>query len=286
MPHKFVDLPLKKGKVFLYKFNSTTKKMVKARQVLWGDWLSIKPNHDFSQIGSGFHAVNWAPKSDSPQTFFIKKEHTTDKRPLEIIFLDVKQGDGAVLITPEQGTEEKIMVIDAGEGNHMERFLHGRFKAYRGFQFDSAIITHPDKDHYLGFKELFANVNIGFNTIYQNGLAERPVSGKFEKVGGLEIDPITKINYITNLAISRSDIVEHFIDETKLGDFVFPWVMNAALNNPKIHDFRMLSKVNCPWLVRRPEKEQTIPEIDNLKITSKIGPEGWSEAIITTLKNL
>ncbi len=243
MAHKFVDLGKKGKKVCLYKYNKKTQKLVVARQVLWGDWLSIDENHDFSalNISHGYLAVKWAPKSADAQTLYIKEEQTTDKRPLEIIFLDVAQGDGAVLITPEIGADERIMVIDAGEGDHMQRFLHGRFKAYRGFQFDAAIITHPDMDHYLGFKSLFEDTNVGFNTIYQNGIVERPVSGQFQKVGGLVPDPITNVKYITDLATSKSDIELHFSDKNKLGKFVFPWVMHHALNNPKIKEFKMLS---------------------------------------------
>lgn len=241
MAHKFVDLGKNGSKIFLYSFNDKIKKMVKVRQVLWGDWLSIDENHDFSQIGTGWLAVNWAPKSVKPQTLYIYEVDTSDDRPLEVIFLDVGQGDGAILITPEQGADERIMVIDAGEGDNMQRFLYGRFKAYRGFQFDAAIITHPDKDHYLGFKPLFEDNNIGFNTIYQNGLVERPVSGNFEKVGGLTKDPVTNINYITDLATTKADIVNHFSDKAMFGAFVYPWIMYHALNNPKIHEFKMIS---------------------------------------------
>ncbi|MGB5818252.1 MAG: hypothetical protein WBG90_02115 [Saonia sp.] len=241
MGHKFVDLGKDGKKVFLYRFNEKKQKLVKVRQVLWGDWLSIADNHDFGAIGQGWLAVNWAPNSPNPQTLYIAENETTDNRPLEVIFLDVSQGDGAVLITPEQGSDERIMVIDAGEGDHMERFLDGRFKAYRGFQFDAAILTHPDKDHYLGFKSLFANKNVGFNTIYQNGLVERPVSGTFEKLGGLTKDAETKTQYISDLATSRAELEKHFNDESVLGRYFFPWVMHYALQNPLILDYKMLS---------------------------------------------
>ncbi len=241
MAHKFVNLGHKGKKVYLYKFNTSTQKFSAIRQVLWGDWLSIDENHDFSAIGPGWLAVQWAPNSPNSQILYIKEEHTIDKRPLEVIFLDVGQGDGAVLITPEEGADEKIMVIDAGEGNHMQKFLHGRFKAYRGFQFDAAILTHPDKDHYLGFKDLFADHNVGFNTIYQNGLVEKPVKGQFEKVGGLTEDPNTGIKYVTNLATTKTDIENRFGNHVDLGRYQFPPVMNNALNNPNIHDFKMLS---------------------------------------------
>ena len=241
MAHKFVALGKEGKKVMLYRFDTKDQKLKKARQVLWGDWLTLENNPPALNLPSEWVAVRWAPKSRKAETLYIHEENTTDHRPLEIIFLDVGQGDGAVLITPELGAEERIMVIDAGESDNMCRFLNGRFKAYRGFQFDAAVITHPDLDHYLGFESVFEDHKIGFDIIYQNGLVERPVSGKFEKVGGFSKDPDSNINYISDLATTRADIEQHFGDDSQLGDFVFPRVMNKALKNPKIKDYKILS---------------------------------------------
>ncbi len=80
---------------------------------------------------------------------------------------------------------------------------------------------------------------------------------------------------------SKGNAVAYLLERFKAD---FGRIFSIALGDSP-NDFSMLSKVNCPWLVRRSEKEQTLPEIDNLKITSKIGPEGWSEAILTTLNN-
>ena len=241
MANKFVGLGKKGKKVMLFRFNQKKQALETARQVLWGDWLSLEDNPPQTNLGNEWLAIRWAPNSEKAETLYIHKDNATDQRPLEVIFLDVGQGDGAVLITPERGVDERIMVIDAGESDNMYRFLRGRFKAYRGFQFDSAIITHPDKDHYLGFESVFANQNIGFNTIYQNGLVERPVKGSFEKVGGLTLDPTNNKSYITDLATSTADIEQHFSDPSQFGRFVFPKVMHHALNNPNINEFKMLS---------------------------------------------
>lgn len=240
MAHTYVNLGSKGKSVYLYTYDDVDQELKKAKQVLWGDWLKLDENHDYSQVGPGWTAIIWAPKTKK-EIYYINTEHTTDIRPLEIIFLDVGQGDGAVLITPEDDENEKIIVIDAGEGNNMARFLNGRFKAYRGFDFEAAVITHPDKDHYLGFEEIFANPNIGFKTIYQNGLVERPVNGTFEKLGGLTQDPITEDFYIESLAVNKADIELHFSDDSTFGRKEFPPVMFNALNNPKIDDFKMLS---------------------------------------------
>ncbi|MDN3666856.1 ComEC/Rec2 family competence protein [Algibacter miyuki] len=240
MAHKFVGLSKDHKKIFLHTYNTNDKKFKSEREVLWGDWLSIDENQDTSTLGAGWLAVKWAINTPNEKTLYIKESDTSNTRPLEIIFVDVGQGDGAVLISPERNEEERIMVIDAGEGENMKTFLEGRF-AHRGFQFEAAIITHPDKDHYYGFKSIFENKKIGFNTIYQNGLVERPVSGTFAKVGGLKKDPETNISYIENLAIDDTEIKKHFTDESTFGRFVFPKIMHAALSNPKIKNFKMLS---------------------------------------------
>ena len=236
MAHRFVDLGEKGAKVYLYGDNQK-----KVRQVLWGDWLKIDEDPANNQLGAGWLPVIWAPKGPNPIRLYIKEDQTTLQRPLEIIFLDVGQGDGAVLITPERGEDERIMVIDAGEGRNMCNFLNSRFKSYRGFEFDSAIITHPDKDHYLGFEPIFSDHDIGFDTIYHSGLVERPVSGKFEKLGTLTKDPTTGVQYFEDLAVDTADIDRLFGASVNIGKFVFPRVMRKALENPKISAFKMLS---------------------------------------------
>ena len=232
MAHKFVGLGKNGEKVYLY-----NREKEAVRQVLWGDWLSIDEDRLNDGMGADWLPVRWGRTKE----LYIKKKDTIDKRPLEVIFVDVGQGDGAVLITPETSKKERIIVIDAGEGGNMQAFLNGRFKAYRGFSFDSAVITHPDMDHYLGFEEIFDDHDIGFKTIYHSGLVERPVPGSFEKIGGLTKDPVSGDKYMENLAVDKADIERLFGDPSKLGRYVYPRVMNAALNNPRIKDFKMLS---------------------------------------------
>lgn len=239
MAHKFVDLTKDGKKVYLYEYNANTDTLKTKRQVLWGDWLQIDENHVFPPSITNHLAVNWAPNSPNAMTLYIKEEHTTDERPLEIIFLDVGQGDGAVLITPEPRETERVIVIDAGEGEHMHNFLKGRFEQYRDKDFDFAVLTHPDKDHYLGFKSIFADHEIGFKTVYQNGLVERPVGSGYDKLGGLT--PDGSLFYMEDLATSRNDIETHFASNANFGSKVFPPVMHNALNNPNISEFKMLS---------------------------------------------
>jgi beta-lactamase superfamily II metal-dependent hydrolase len=228
--HRFAALGEK-----IYLYDADRKK--KVRQVLWGDWLNVE-----SEEPDGWLKVVWAPLDPAKRReLFIPKEHTIEKRPLEIVFVDVGQGDGAVLITPETDDRERIIVIDAGKGDNMERFLNGRFKAYRGFKFNAAVITHPDSDHYLGFECVFGNREIGFDTIYHSGLVERPVGGTFEKLGGLSTDDGDTVPYLTDLPETDEAIEALYGDPATIGDFDFPKVMHAAVTNPKIKSYRMLS---------------------------------------------
>jgi beta-lactamase superfamily II metal-dependent hydrolase len=235
MLNRFVGLGANHAPVYLYEKDRTTR----FRQVLWGDFLTI--GQDF---GDGWLEVIWAPNDPARRReLAIPAADTITTRPLEIVFVDVGQGDGAVLITPERDRSERVVVIDAGVGSNMGRFLNGRFGSYRrGFDFHAAVITHPDADHYGGFQDLFEDQDIGFSTVYHSGLVERPVPGEFEKLGGLSPqDPVTGQRYVTGPAEDRAAIAAAFGDPVKNARYRYGRLMQAALDNPRITDFRMLS---------------------------------------------
>jgi beta-lactamase superfamily II metal-dependent hydrolase len=232
MAHRFVGLGTNGRKLYLVEADRTTK----FRQVLWGDFLTV-----LGEEPDGFLRIRWAPNSPTPRDVFIHKDDTVERRPLEIIFVDVGQGDGAVLITPERGDDERIIVIDAGEGDNMRRFLNARFKAYRGFDFHAAVLTHADQDHYQGFRPIFEDQGIGFEAVFHSGLVERAVAGTFQKLGGLHADPVTGVEYVEDLALGTAEMTQHFGDSSTFGQMKFPPVMHAALNNPKVGGFAMLS---------------------------------------------
>ena len=79
-------------------YEEDTGKLRRVRQVLWGDWLQLAEDRRHPGVGNEWTTVNWAPRTDD-LILYIPKEQTTDRRPREISFLDVSQGDGAVLIT-------------------------------------------------------------------------------------------------------------------------------------------------------------------------------------------
>jgi beta-lactamase superfamily II metal-dependent hydrolase len=231
MSHVYVGLGEAGKRYFLYAANRTKK----VRQVLWGDWLTVDGVEP-----DGWLRITWSPKKD-PQTLYIPEAHTVATRPLEIVFLDVGQGDGAVLITPETGAKEGVTVIDAGLGDNMARFLNGRFKAYRGFNFEAAVITHPDEDHYRGFEAIFANPRIGFKTVWHNGLVERAVSGTWEKLGPSAKDPANGVTYLTEVVETDAALRALLPDRAANALYRYPTTMQAAIDNPKVGRLAMLS---------------------------------------------
>lgn len=118
---------------------------------------------------------------------WVREDEVTETRALEINFVDIGQGDGCHIVTPE----DEIILIDAGVGTNMERFLSWRYNlrgrnVKRAPDFDPArpekapwlidyvVVSHPDNDHYLGFRQVFDNPKLTFDKVFHNGIVERP----------------------------------------------------------------------------------------------------------------
>ena len=129
----------------------------------------------------------------------MRKSHFSDKRLLEVNFVDIGQGDGCHIVTPD----DEIILIDAGEGTNMYRFLSWRYnlrslkvigvdgvvagdnRARQPVEIKHIVITHPDMDHYYGFKTIFEDHKLKPLCIYHNSIVERPMKAA-DKVAGLK----------------------------------------------------------------------------------------------------
>lgn len=111
-----------------------------------------------------------------------------DSRVLKVNFVDVQQGDGSVIETPEG----KVVLIDGGDNQLFARYLAGRFRdtsAAQPQKIDCILVTHGDADHFLGLTEIYKSETfegaaykrlfIRPERVYHNGLVKRPT-----KVGG------------------------------------------------------------------------------------------------------
>ncbi len=244
MQFVFVDLPEHYEKSFLYKRElDEDGELVKVRQVLWGDFLWLDDNFAFDSQSEWTNVV-WSPNiPEKRRELKIRTRDVSASRPLEIIFVDVGQGDGCVLITPERDERERIIVIDAGKTDDMGKFLDNRFKAYtNGMHFHAAVITHPDNDHYLGFREIFASPAITFDKVFHSGLVERPLSGSWAKLGTKTKRSGEAFHYLENLIETDQQFRQAFSDESKFGRKDYPNTVKGALPHGKVGAFELLAK--------------------------------------------
>jgi beta-lactamase superfamily II metal-dependent hydrolase len=224
MPIGFVGRRDDGDKVYLFEANKTTK----VRDVRWGDFLNI-----LAQTPDGWSEIKWGDK-----TFFIRTENIVDKRPIELIFLDVGQGDGCIYVSAEAGVDERIIVVDAGVAENMFQFLKWRFgKLESEFRFHAAIVTHPDQDHYKGFQRLFDHDKVKFDRVYHNGIAERTGSdllGPSDATG----------RFLTGIIVSTADMSTLYSDPAVRGNKQYPKLMHTALTSGRVDKVEMLSSLH------------------------------------------
>lgn len=195
------------------------------KQLLWGDELTV-----LGASNDGRYLKVVGRKSRG----WMRLEETMQNPLLEVVFVDIGQGDGALVVTPEG----KRFIVDAGKGDNMARFLRWRFGFKEMTTFDAAVLSHSDLDHYGGFEDLFQDRNVHFKRIYTNGLMERAA----EKPSGVIGTPVAdgKNYYITELVTNLEEL-EAFLDvpEHAKGKR-YPTMLGQALKDGKFDDLRML----------------------------------------------
>jgi hypothetical protein len=107
-----------------------------------------------------------------------------EPRVLKADFVDVQQGDAAVVETPDG----KVMLIDGGENKLFARYLASRFpntSVANPRVIDCMLVSHGDADHFAGLAEIHASEThvrprkrlfIEPHRVYHNGLVKRPSS--------------------------------------------------------------------------------------------------------------
>lgn len=198
----------------------------KVQHLLWGDYLRLL----------GGRSGEWVEVRARGQNGWMREELIQEERLLEVNFVDIGQGDGCFIVTPE----DRFLVIDAGESDNMYRFLRWRFNL-RGhpdqeIACDAAILTHPDADHYKGFQQLFDSPNFRFDTVYHNGLVERvgdEVLGAKKKKG--------KVSYMTELVPDGTALEAIVGDPALVGKKLYPKLLRTAATAGRVGAIRSLS---------------------------------------------
>jgi beta-lactamase superfamily II metal-dependent hydrolase len=119
------------------------------------------------------------PRGVKPASVVVERAKNTI---LKVDFVDVQQGDGAVLETPKG----KVMLIDGGDNQMFARYLASRFRGTteaRPKEIDCILVSHGDADHFKGLTEIhksetnktkFKQLFILPRRVYHNGIVKRP----------------------------------------------------------------------------------------------------------------
>lgn len=122
------------------------------KELLWGDRVSV--------IGKGRTSGEVKVRARG-QTGYVAKRDLGGEPLLEVYFIDVGQGDGMLIVTPDR----RHILIDGGwprrsqpSGKNAADFVDWKFARDYGRQriaLDSVICSHNDQDHYGGLWDLF-----------------------------------------------------------------------------------------------------------------------------------
>ncbi|HVE67824.1 MAG TPA: MBL fold metallo-hydrolase [Solirubrobacteraceae bacterium] len=176
----------------------------------WGDPVSVV-DEDASRVK--VETTRYVEQGDGsivprPETGFVKRRAgrrlvtvpAAGSRVLKVDFVDVQQGDGTLIETPEG----RLLTVDGGDNQLFARYLAARYPgttAEAPLGIDAMVVSHGDADHFAGLEEmhrseartdeLLKRVFVQPSRVFHNGLVKRPSSvagskqlGPTRKVGG------------------------------------------------------------------------------------------------------
>ena len=136
---------------------------------------------------------------------------------LKVNFVDVQQGDGAVIEAPDG----KVILVDGGDNQMFARYLAGRFRgttAANPREIDCILVTHGDADHFAGLPEIFKSETnkekrkrlfIQPKRYYHNGIVKRPSKKDGKSVPDVELLGATrKVGTQTFLTGLETDLLK------------------------------------------------------------------------------
>lgn len=242
----------------IYKNPNGTKRKGKSplQHLIWGDWIRLILNPDNTLVTDGDFVKVHTRGEDG----WVHKDDIQTNRLLEVAFVDIGQGDGCLLVTPD----DKHMVIDAGEGDNMARYLRWRYGGFETpWEFESAVISHPDADHYGGFEEIFKEDNVTFGTVYHNGIMPQKAAKASASLGAKTSSGSPR--YLTGLIHDVAELKAFLADTSRWKSKDYPAMLETGLGNGRFAKFQALS-----------EDDNYLPGYDNnhdfqIKILGPVG---------------
>ena len=93
------------------------------------------------------------PRKGASAAGVVVPQSSSVARVLKVDFVDVQQGDAAVLETPSG----KVVLVDGGDNQLFARYLASRFRdtsAESPKEIDCIVVTHGDADHFSGLSRI------------------------------------------------------------------------------------------------------------------------------------
>lgn len=139
---------------------SANDRAKKLNHVLMGSILEvIDTDDDWLKVDSlGKGPGGWVHENDVRDTPILKT-----------FFVDVGQGDGAIVESPEG-----IMLVDGGPNSNFFKFMKHRYRrllrAGEQIEIKAMVVSHPDFDHFNGLTAILKDSRFKVGTIYHNGI--------------------------------------------------------------------------------------------------------------------
>ncbi len=125
--------------------------------LFWGDEVRITGKHEGQDVSEfnrrEFDETTGHFKLVKYVGVLPKKIKYRDDSVLKVRFIDIGQGDGAIVETPGG----QILFIDGGEEEHMRRYIQQAYSHVlksKSLHCSAIIVTHGDADHFAGLTHL------------------------------------------------------------------------------------------------------------------------------------
>ena len=219
----------------LVKVYSSTKEHKLLTTLAWGDEVQLLEEEggerEFNTIETEYYV-------DLPDGGFkklvgsglIKKKtkllYPEEIRILKVSFVDVQQGDGTIIETPNG----HLILIDGGDNALFARYLAQKFvgsSIEKPLEIDAIVITHGDADHFAGLTEIYKSEIHGTkrkrlfihpHRILHNGIVKGPSVLPVREIFG-NTEEFDDRLYLTEL---HDNLLE--VDKSKLNRPFKEWV--------------------------------------------------------------
>lgn len=194
------------------------------KELLFGDFIKpylVNNAYETKLVTEGKKEVEYIKVRCRGADGYIKESEMQATRILEINFIDVGQGDGCHIVTPD----DKHFLIDAGASDNMYRFLKWRFNLKTAKVSPppfTVVVSHSDSDHYKGFGKIFditkdCAQQFKINKIYHNGMIEAS-GAKLDSLGTIVTN--NGRDYVTDLCDTNADYENRLNGISKSGVYI------------------------------------------------------------------